>query len=346
MSPCTARVRTNRRIGSRCEWLDSVEWGRLAARMKRSGTGFSLAAWIMVAGMASAQPGRPFRYPKALQPAHADIAYADVSSTQKLDLFLPEGEGPFPLVINIHGGAFRFGSKEMLDAPIAQALLKEGIAVASINYRLSSEAKFPAAVLDAKAAVRFLRANSGKFRLDGGKIVAFGQSAGGNLASILGTSGGVKDLDDAKLGHAGVSSRVQGVIDWFGPTDFGMMDAHAEEQGCPESARLHGKPDSPEALYLGALPRDRPELAAKSNPITYITPDDPPFLLQKGGKDCVVPVGQSRILFEALQGGGIKAELDMFEDAGHGDMGNPTPVFLSESNIRRLVAFVKTVVGR
>lgn len=308
-------------------------------------TGGALAVWGLMTGMASAQFGGPRGYPANFKPTHADLAYAEISPAQKLDLFLPEGTGPFPLVINIHGGAFRFGGKEMLDVPIAQALLKEGIAVASINYRLSGEAKFPAAVLDAKTAVRFLRANAGKFRLDAGKFIAFGQSAGGNLASILGTSGGVAEFDDAALGHAAVSSKVQGVIDWFGPTDFAKMDAQAEEQGCPESARQHGKADSPEGLYLGGMPKDLPELSAKANPITYITPDDPPFLLQKGERDCVVPVGQSRILFEALKAGGVKAELDILKDAGHGDMGSPVPKFLSEENIQRVVAFVKSTIG-
>ncbi len=300
-------------------------------------------AWGMMIGAASGQPGGLRGYPDGFKPTHADVAYAEISPAQKLDVFVPEGAGPFPLVINIHGGAFRFGGKEMLDVPIAKALLKEGIAVATINYRLSGEAKFPAAVLDAKAAVRFLRANAGKFRLDGGKFIAFGQSAGGNLASILGTSAGVAEFDDAALGHADASSKVQGVIDWFGPTDFSKMDSQAEEQGCPESARQHGKADSPEALYLGGLPKDVPALVAKSNPITYITPDDPPFLLQKGEKDCVVPVGQSRILFEALKAAGVKAELDILQEAGHGDMGSPVPKFLSEANITRVVEFVKAV---
>ena len=302
--------------------------------------------WGMMIGVASAQFGGPRGYPGDFKPTHADVAYAEISKSQKLDLFLPEGSGPFPLVINIHGGAFRFGGKEMLDTPIAQALLKEGIAVATINYRLSGEAKFPAAVLDAKAAVRFLRANAAKYHLDGGKFIAFGQSAGGNLASILGTSGGVPEFDDASLGHAEVSSKVQGVIDWFGPTDFSQMDAQAQEQGCPDSARQHGEADSPEAMYLGGLPKDVPDLVAKSNPMTYITPDDPPFLLQKGEKDCVVPVGQSHILFEALKAGGVKAEFDLLEGAGHGDMGSPTPKFLSSTNITRVVEFVKAVVAK
>lgn len=305
-----------------------------------------LVLWSCAGALFAQPPGGPRGYPAGFKPAFADVAYAEVSKSQKLDVFLPDGPGPFPLVINIHGGAFRFGDKQMLDVPIAKALLAEGIAVATINYRLSGEAKFPAAVLDAKAAVRFLRANAGKFHLDGGKFIAFGQSAGGNLASMLGTSGGVAAFDDAALGNSGVSSNVQGVIDWFGPTDFSKMDAQAEEQGCPASARGHGKADSPEGLYLGGAPADLPELVAKANPMTYITPDDPPFFLQKGDKDCVVPFGQSRILLDALKAGGVKAELVILEGAGHGDMGSPEPRFLSKENIVRLLGFVKSVCGR
>ncbi len=281
-------------------------------------------------------------YPDGFSPTHANLAYATTSKSQTLDLFLPEGTGPFPLVINIHGGAFRMGSKEMLDVPIAKTLLKEGIAVASINYRLSGEAIFPAAVLDAKAAVRFLRANAEKWNLNPDAFAAFGQSAGGNLASLLGTSGGIAEFDDPALGNPTTSSRVQAVVDWFGPTDFSQMDAQAKSQGCPQSAASHNQADSPESRYLGAPVPSVPNLVAKANPITYITSDDPPFLIQKGDQDCMVPVGQSKLLFEALKSANLKVEFDLLTGAGHGDMGAPTPKFLSNANIQRVVSFLKS----
>ena len=116
----------------------------------------------------AAQPpemGRgPAGYPEDLKPTHANVAYATLSPRQVVDIFLPPGEGPFPVLLNIHGGAFRMGSKEMLDAPVARKFLAAGIAVASVNYRLSGEALFPAAVRDVKAAVRFLRANGAGYR--------------------------------------------------------------------------------------------------------------------------------------------------------------------------------------
>ena len=312
----------------------------------------ALMAVLLVgaSGTLTAQIGPPGRppgppaYPAEMQPTHADLAYARKSKSQVLDLFLPPGDGPFPLVLNIHGGAFRMGSKEMLDAPIARALLAKGIAVASMNYRLSGEARFPAAVQDAKAAVRFLRARKQDFRLNG-RIVAFGQSAGGNLASLLGTSGGEPLFEDPALGNADTSSRVQGVIDWFGPTDFLLMDEHAKAQGCPDRSQMHGAPDSPESQYLGAPIAEVPHMVRQANPITYISKDDPPFLLQKGTQDCVVPFAQSAILAEALKKAGVNVRFDRLEGAGHGDFGGGPPHFLSEQNIRSLVEFTQKALA-
>jgi acetyl esterase/lipase len=271
-------------------------------------------------------------------PDHADVAYASVSPSQTLDLYLPDGPGPFPLVINIHGGGFMMGDKGMLDAPIAKALLARGIAVASIDYRLSGEARFPAAIEDAKAAVRFLRANAARYKIDPERFLAFGQSAGGNLASLIGTTGNAAVFDNPALGNPGVSSRVSAVIDWFGPSDFSQMDPQAKAQGCPPD---HGAADSPESTYLGAPIATVPDKVKAANPIAYIDPADPPFLLQKGSEDCLVPVAQSKVLADALTKAGVQAQLEMLEGAGHGDMGLWTPIFLSDANIARVVAFAE-----
>jgi acetyl esterase/lipase len=289
-------------------------------------------------------PGRTMSYPADLRPSFADVAYANVSPAQKLDLFLPEGTGPFPLLLNIHGGGFMLGDKAMLDAPVARAFLAAGFAVASVNYRLSGEARFPAAVQDVKAAVRHLRARATDYKLDG-RIIAFGQSAGGNLASLLGTSGGEPLFEDATLGSPTASSGVQAVIDWFGPTDFAQMDAQAKAQGCPASAQTHGTADSPESRYLGAPLATVPELVRQANPITYVTADDPPFLLQKGTEDCMVPVGQSELLASALKSAGVQATLELLEGAGHGDMGSTTPRFLAPTNINRLLNFARSALS-
>jgi len=272
------------------------------------------------------------------QPDHANVAYAAVSPAQKLDLYLPKGKGPFPLVINIHGGGFMMGSKDMLDAPIAEALLAKGIAVASIDYRLSGEARFPAAIEDAKTAVRFLRANAASYKLDPDRFLAFGQSAGGNLASLVGTTGNTAVFDNPALGNAGVSSSVIAVIDWFGPSDFSQMDNQARQQGCTPD---HDAADSPESKYLGAPVPTVPDKVRAANPITYIDTADPAFLLQKGTEDCMVPVGQSRMLADALRAGRVPVTFEMLEGAGHGDMGLWQPIFVSDKNVARVVSFAE-----
>ncbi|NTU79995.1 MAG: alpha/beta hydrolase [Chloroflexales bacterium] len=275
----------------------------------------------------------------AATPAFADVAYASASATQKLDVYLPEGDGPFPVVVNLHAGGFKFGDKGMIPGSIGQALLDAGYAVVGVNYRLSGEAPFPAAVLDARAAVRFLRANAAKYKLDPNHIAAFGQSAGGNLAAMLGTVAESKSFDDASLGNTGVASAVQAVVDWFGPTDFGQMDAQAAAQGCAASDQTHGAADSFESAYLGAPVATSPKLVAQANPITYIDGAEPPFLVQKGEQDCTVAVENTRMLADALQAAGVTVEYDLLPGVGHGDTGS-APVFEGQANIQRVLAFL------
>lgn len=313
-------------------------------KVRLLGTVVAALLALLVAGASVAWLMRP-AYPGDLRPTHADVAYASTSPAQVLDLFLPESPGPYPLVVNIHGGAFMMGSKEMLDAPIARALLKSGIAVASVNYRLSGEARFPAAVQDVKAAVRFLRGNAARYALDPARVLAFGQSAGGNLASMLGTTGDTREFDDPALGHADQSSSVVAVVDWFGPTDFVHLDVHAAEQGCPEADQRHGEADSPESRYLGAAVATVPELAARASPITHISARTPRFLLQKGSDDCTVPVAQSQEFYDALHAAGIPVDLDILQGAGHGDTNDRT-VFLASGNVARVVAFMRGSLGK
>jgi acetyl esterase/lipase len=281
--------------------------------------------------------------PKVITPTIADIPYASVSSSQVLDLYIPAGAGPFPVVVNIHPGGFFSGQKDMVPGTPGKALLAAGYAIASINYRLSGEAKFPAAVQDAKAAVRFLRANAAKYNLNPDKIAAFGQSAGGNIAAMLGTSAGVAELEGAELGNSSYSSKGQAVIDWFGPTDFTEMDAQAKAQGCSASDQTHSAVDSPESKYLGAAVPTVPDLAKKANPITYISKDTPPFLIQKGDQDCTVPIENTKMLADALNAAGLDVHFDLLKNVGHGDgFGSSTPVFESDSNSQNLVNFLNS----
>jgi acetyl esterase/lipase len=228
------------------------------------------------------------------------IRYATSSPAQLLDLYRPSsGAGPFPTIVWIHGGGWQSGSR----ASVAQilGLVCQGYAIASIDYRLSGEAVFPAQIHDVKAAIRFLRANATTHNLDANRFVAAGSSAGGHLAALAGVSRGVAALEDLSLGNATVSSAVQAVIDWYGPSDLAQMDAQLLAQGCGAGRAHHNDADSGESRLLGcALPDcDRARLAAV-NPITYVDRDDPPFMILHGDLDCTVPTAQSRLLGDAL----------------------------------------------
>jgi len=215
--------------------------------------------------------------------------------------------GPMPVVVYIHGGAWRAGSREGGVRPLAR-LAQRGYFGASIEYRLSQEARFPAQIEDCKAAVRFLRAKAGDYSIHPDRIAVWGPSAGGHLAALLGTSGGVKELEGTG-GNPDVSSRVQAVIDWFGPTDFLKMGKNRMD---------HDSADSPESLLVGGPIQENREKAARANPVTYVTADDPPFLIMHGDKDDLVPPGQSELLAEALKKAGVEATLHVVAGAGHG----------------------------
>ena len=273
-------------------------------------------------------------------PQYSDLAYATASPAQKLDLYLPDGPGPFPVVLIVHGGAFMFGDKSH-DISMAgtDQLLGRGYAVANVNYRLSGEAKAPAQIQDVKTAVRWLRAHAGAYRLNPNKIGAWGSSAGANLVALLGTSVGVAALEGADLGHAEQSSRVQAVIDWFGPIDFLQMDAQFSGAPCPAN---HDAPDSPESQLIGAPIQTRPDLVKMVNPITYISPEASPFLIQHGTADCVVPPGQSQLLFDALLPaiGADKVQLTSLQGAPHGG----GPQFWTKDNVQRILDFLDSFV--
>jgi acetyl esterase/lipase len=257
---------------------------------------------------------------------HRDLAYVtDGHARQKLDLYLPAGEGPVPLVVYIHGGAFRAGDKA--DAPPLD-YLDQGYALAAINYRLSQHALFPAQIEDCKAAIRWLRANSRRHGLDPERFAVGGTSAGGHLAAMVGTTGHVRELDVGE--HLDVSSRVQAVIDFFGPTDFLQMDAHRPPHGL-----IHDAPDSPESQLVGGPIQENPGRVARANPITYVTPEAPPFLIVHGEKDPLVPHHQSEILAEALREAGVPVVLYTVKGGSHGGFADPkvpelTRAFLAE----------------
>jgi len=270
-------------------------------------------------------------------PAFSDLAYASLSSAQKLDLYIPSGTGPFPVIIIVHGGAFLMGDKAAGDATTGiDKLLSQGFAVASINYRLSGEAIAPAQIQDVKAAVRFLRANATQYNLDPQNFGAWGGSAGGSLVSLLGTSCGIAELEGAELGNAEQSSCVQAVVDWFGPIDFLQMDAQFTGTSCPVD---HDAANSPESQLVGGPIQDNVEAVQLVNAATYITPDDPAFFIQHGTSDCNVPPQQSQLFYDALSAtlGTDKVTLILLEGAGHGGA-----QFSTEENLNLVVDFLNS----
>jgi acetyl esterase/lipase len=280
-------------------------------------------------------PGVDFPETTAI-PQHEDLVYANVSSAQKLDLYLPQGSGPFPLVIMVHGGGFNMGDKShMRSKPGTDDLLRNGYAVANVNYRLSSEAKAPAQIQDIKTAARWLRAHAKEYALNPNKFGAWGASAGGNLVALMGTSCGVAALEGAELGYKDQSSCIQAVIDWFGPIDFLKMDQ--QFAGNPD-LQTHDAPDSPESILIGVPIQTRPDLVQIINPLTYVSPDASPFLIQHGTEDDLVPVQQSQSLYAALKSaiGADKVILTLFEGASHGG----GPQFWKPANIKLVIGFL------
>ena len=268
-----------------------------------------------------------------------DIPYASLSPAQKLDIYLPEaGQGPYPAILSIHGGAFRFGDKR--DEQILPMLegLPRGYAVVSMNYRMSAEAKFPALVHDVKAALRWMRAHAVEWDLDPARIAAWGGSAGGYQAAMAGVSCGISVLEDLSLGYPDQNSCVQAVVDWFGPTDFLKMDEQLVETGFPPTLEYaHSGEKSPESLLLGAKITIVPELVKVANPETYITPGAPPFMIQHGTLDDVVPYPQS-VNFASKLAANLGADqviLDLLPGARHAD-----PQFGSSQNLAKVFAFL------
>jgi acetyl esterase/lipase len=217
--------------------------------------------------------------------------------------------------------------------------LKRGYAVASINYRLSGEALFPANINDVKAAIRWIKANAAKYKLNPQKIALWGGSAGGNLSALAGTSGDVKELEDLNLGNADQSSRVQAVVDWFGPTNFLLMDEQLKETG--NGKPDHSKANSPESRLFGQSITEIPDKVKLANPETFISKDDPPFLIMHGSKDQLVPTQQSIQFAEKLEKvlGKDKVNLVLLPGVHHGGL-----EFESEKNIDIVFSFLDNIL--
>jgi acetyl esterase/lipase len=232
----------------------------------------------------------------------------------RLDLYLPEkAERPLPIIVWIHGGGWQAGSKERTPAiPLAA----KGYAVASINYRLSQHATFPAQIHDCKAAIRWLRAQAQQYGIDAEQIGVWGESAGGHLAALVGTTAGVKDLEGPG-GNTEQPSRVQAVVDWYGPANFLTIPARPNR-----------------AQFLGGDPQKLRAKSAQASPVTHVSLESPPFLILHGDQDNKVPISQSVELAEALKRAGVEVTLQIVEGAGHGG-----PQFTSPDNLKLVADF-------
>ena len=263
-----------------------------------------------------------------------DLAYASESAAQALDLYIPEGPGPFGVVVLVHGGGFFTGDKSGV-ATSAEFLVTEGFAAASVNYRLSGEATFPAAVHDVKAAVRFLRAHADQYRLDPDRVGSWGESAGANLASMLGTSSGDAFVEGGELGNASFSSKVSATVSMFPPVNFLTIDVEAEALGFTTNT---DDADSFESQYMGFAVQSDPDRTALANPTTYIDADDAAFLVQAGDADPLIPYTQSQNFYESLRAvlGEARTSFDLFAGAGHGG-----EAFESDDNRAKIAAFFR-----
>jgi len=228
------------------------------------------------------------------------------SRTLHLHLFRPGGDSPKPLVVWIQGCAFgAFGPQQPLgSAELLLDIARRGYVVATIEHRIIGEAIFPALIQDAKAAVRFLRAHAKEYGIDPAKVAAWGTSSGAYVASFLGTTGGMTLFDGEH--NLGPSSAVQAVVDWYGPTDFLQMGGN------------HNDPGSSESLIVGGAIQENPDAVRRANPITYVGPGMPPFLIMHGTEDPLVPYSQSTLLYQALRASGQSASMVRVQNAGHG----------------------------
>lgn len=237
------------------------------------------------------------------------ITFARVGDQElKLDFYPGASDKPAPLVVWVHGGAWRSGSRD--EMPLAP-LHARGFALASVDYRLSETAKFPAQVYDIKAAIRYLRANQARLGIDGQRIAIAGSSAGGHLAALIGVTGGVRELEGDVGDCLAESSAVQAIVDMFGPTNLTTILAQSTPHGL--SVRVPALD-----LLLGGQPDAKADLAKLASPVFHVDKNDPPLLIIHGDQDPQVPINQSHELEGRYHDAGLPVQFEVIHGAAHG----------------------------
>ena len=290
----------------------------------------------------------------SVAPAYADLAYAGTPNpAQMLDVYLPDAtmnaseQDRRPLVVFIHGGAWMIGDKawvrggtHMQLEQFLHLLLRNGYAVASLNYRLVPEGVFPAPIHDVKAAVRYLRAHANELGINPERIAVAGESAGAHLAQLLAVSAGEPSLE-GDLGNAAFSSRVKAVVSYYGIADLRRLAGERIDQGCKNPWVYDpNKPNEAEYGLLGGGNLDTPERrqrALLASPIHYVDAGDPPMLLLHGRQDCVVAFEQSQNMHDALQKAGVPSQLRLI-DADHAE----AKFYVDPQMQRLLLDFLRT----
>ncbi len=258
-----------------------------------------LLTWLIVVTVSAAEP-------RVLH----DIEYARApEQTLLLDLYLPEKiTTPPPLLIYIHGGAWRSGTK--VDVPITP-LLEKGCAIASVDYRLTPVAPFPANIHDIKAAIRFLRAKAGEYHYDPKRFVIIGSSAGGHLAALVGVSNGEKELEGTLGQFLDQSSDVQAIVSFFGGSNLQTILKQSTPRGL--DMRVPAL-----QLLLGGQPDEVPALAKLASPVAHVDKKDPPLLLVHGDQDPQMPINQSHELQGVYEKLKLPVQFEVVHGGGHG----------------------------
>ena len=290
-------------------------------------TSFRMTLRVCSLMLVCAMPAMPVRAGEI----ERGITFARAGDTElKLDLHRPDGPAA-GVIVWVHGGAWRSGTRESVDLKGLTAL---GWAIASVDYRLSPQAKFPAQIHDIKAAIRYLRARAGELGLPANRFVIAGSSAGGHLAAVVGVTNGHAELEGAVGSDLAASSDVQAIVDLYGASNLTSILKQSTPHGL--NVRVPALD-----LFLGGQPDAAPELARLASPVFHVDAHDPPLLLMHGDQDPQMPINQSHELVGAYEQAGRPVVLKVMHGSAHGG-----PAFTSEASLRLIDSFLRQHLPR